>query len=76
MTEGLMLAMLIALALLLVGYKMRSLPVIFISSLGWLISGLQVYEQTAEIFPTILLIMLAISQFFIIPRNSSSMRIS
>lgn len=64
-----MLAMLIALALLLVGYKMRSLPVIFISSLGWLISGLQVYEQTAEIFPTILLIMLAISQFFIIAKK-------
>lgn len=69
MTEGLIIAMLIAAALLIIGYKMRSLPVIFISSLGWLISGMQVYKQTSEVLPMILLFMLAISQFFIIKRG-------
>jgi len=69
MTEGLIIALLVALALLIVGYKMRSLPVIFISSLGWLVSGLQLYSQTSEILPTILLIMLAISQFFILSKR-------
>lgn len=69
MTEGLIIAMLIAAALLIIGYKMRSLPVIFISSLGWLISGMQVYKQTTEVLPMILLFMLAISQFFIIKRG-------
>lgn len=69
MTEGLIIAMLLAVGLLLIGYKMRSLPVIFISSLGWLISGLQLYQQTSEILPTILIIMLAISQFFILSKR-------
>lgn len=69
MTEGLIIAMLIATALLIIGYKMRSLPVIFISSLGWLISAMQVYKQTTEVLPMILLFMLAISQFFIIKRG-------
>lgn len=69
MTEGLIIAMLIAAALLIIGYKMRSLPVIFISSLGWLISGMQVYKQTTEVLPMILLFMLAISQFFILKRG-------
>lgn len=69
MTEGLICAMLIALGLLVLGYRMKSLPVIFISSLGWLISALQLYDQTQEPLPMILLIMLAISQFFIISRR-------
>lgn len=69
MTEGLIIAMLIAAALLIIGYKMRSLPVIFISSLGWLISGMQVYKQTTEVLPMILLFMLAIAQFFILKRG-------
>lgn len=69
MTEGLIIAMLIAAALLIIGYKMRSLPVIFISSLGWLICGMQVFKQTTEVLPMILLFMLAISQFFILKRG-------
>ena len=46
-----MLAMLVSLVLAILAVKMRSLPIIFISSLGWLIASLQVYEQTAEILP-------------------------
>ena len=42
MTEGLMLAMLIALALSLLAYKMKSLPIMFVAGLGWLVAALQV----------------------------------
>lgn len=66
MTEGLMLAMLVALALTILAVKMRSLPVMFVSSLGWLISALQVYEQTAEVLPMALMLMLAFGQFFLV----------
>ena len=41
MTEGLMLAMLIALALSLLAYKMKSLPIMFVAGLGWLVAGLR-----------------------------------
>ena len=64
-TEGLILSLLISGALLLVGYRMRSKPVIFISSLGWMICGLQIFQQTEEILPMVLLMMLSFSQFFI-----------
>lgn len=66
MTEGLILAMLVSLLLGVLGFKLRSLPVVFISSLGWLISGLEVYQQTAELLPLGLLLMLAFTQFFLI----------
>ena len=66
-----MLAMLVSLALTFLAVKMRSLPIIFISSLGWLIASLQVYEQTAEILPMVLLMMLAFGQFFLITPEKS-----
>lgn len=64
-TEGLVITMLASVLLLLLALKMRSLPVLFISSLGWLISALQVYQQTAEVTPMLLLLMVAFAQFFI-----------
>lgn len=67
-----MLAMLIALALTILSVKMRSLPIMFISSLGWLVAALQVYEQTAELLPLGLMLMLSFGQFFLI--NSESTR--
>ena len=69
MTEGLMLAILIALALSFLAFKMRSLPIMFISSLGWLIAALQVYEQTQETLPMALMMMLSFGQFFLIKRE-------
>lgn len=69
MTEGLILAMLVALLLGFIGYRLHSLPVIFISSLGWLISGLEVYQQTTELLPLALLLMLAFVQFFLISKK-------
>lgn len=69
LTEGVLLAMGVSLLLLLLGLKMKALPVIFISSLGWLIAGLQVYQQTEEVLPMALLLMLSFSQFFLIRRE-------
>lgn len=70
MTDGLILAMLISLALTILGYKMRSLPIMFIASLGWLISALQVYQQTEELLPMGLMMMLSFSHFFIIKEGA------
>lgn len=69
LTEGVLLAMGVSLLLLLLGLKMKALPVIFISSLGWLIAGLQVYQQTEEVLPMALLLMLSFSQFFLVRRE-------
>lgn len=70
MTEGLIIAMIISAALALLAVKMRSLPVIFISSIGWCVAALQVFQQTEEVLPMMLLLMLAFSQFFLIRRES------
>ena len=51
--------------LLLMGAKKNARPVVFISSLGWMICGLQIFQQTEEILPTVLLMMLALSQFLL-----------
>lgn len=64
-TEGLVITMLASVLLLILALKMRSLPVLFVSSLGWLISALQVYQQTSEITPMLLLMMVAFAQFFV-----------
>lgn len=72
MTDGLIIAMLASLAILILAYKMQSLPLIFISSLGWMVSGLQVWQQTEEVLPMILLMMLAFGQFFLVNRRSSA----
>ena len=69
-TEGLIIAMIACAGLLLLGLKMRRIQIIFISSVGWLVCGLQLYQQTEEILPTILLLMLAISQFFLLSRRN------
>lgn len=70
MTEGLIVAMIIAAALTLLAVRMHSLPVIFISSIGWCVAALQVFDQTEEILPMMLLLMLAFSQFFLIRRET------
>jgi hypothetical protein len=63
--------MLASLALAILAYKMQSLPIIFISSIGWTASALQVYQQVEEVLPMILLLMLAFGQFFAIRRVSA-----
>ena len=64
-TDGVLLGLLFSGILLVLGAKKSARPVIFISSLGWMICGLQIFQQTEEILPTILLMMLAVSQFML-----------
>lgn len=71
MTEGLIISMLLAVALAVLGFKMRSTPVMFISSLGWMVSGLQIYQQTEEVLPVALTMMLAFSQIFITTKEKA-----
>lgn len=71
MTEGLIIAMLAALAIAVIAYMLQSLPLIFMSSVGWSVAALQVFQQTEEILPMALLFMLAFGQFFIVRRSTS-----
>lgn len=66
MTEGLILALIVSGLLAIVAYKMQNLPVMFISSIGWTVCGLQSWQQTQEILPMLLLFMLAFGQFFMV----------
>jgi len=68
-TDGLMLGLLFSGVLLILGLKFQSRAVVFISSLGWMICGLQIFQQTDEILPTLLLMMLSFAQFVLIGGN-------
>ena len=70
MTEGLILALLASLLLLIIGFKMRRIQIIFVSSLGWMISALKVYQETSDPLPMGLLLMISISQFFILAKRN------
>ena len=64
-SDGLVLSLIFSGVLLLLGAKMRSRPLIFVSSLGWMVSGLQIFQQTSEFLPTALIMMIAFGQFFL-----------
>lgn len=66
LTDGLILGLLASLGLTILGYKMKSLPVLFVAALGWMASALMIYQQTQEVFPMILFIMVAFSVFFLV----------
>ena len=70
-TDGLTLGLLVCGVLLILGAKWNSRPVIFISSLGWMICGMQIFQQTEEVLPMILLMMLAFSQFVLIGNKTN-----
>lgn len=72
MTEGLIIAMIFAGVLALLAIKMDSLPVMFVSSVGWAIASLQIFTQTDEMLPTALVLMLAFAQFFLVKRGYKS----
>lgn len=71
MTEGLICALIFAGLLLILAVRMNSLPVVFISSIGWTVSGLQIYDQTAEVLPMMLLFMVALAQFFLVKGDAA-----
>lgn len=69
MTDGLILAMLLCGLLTLLAYRMRSQAVGFIASVGWVISALQLWQQTHETFPMILMFMVALVVFIIVKKE-------
>lgn len=71
MTEGLICSLIFAGILLILAVRMNSLPVVFISSIGWTVAGLQVYDETAAILPMMLLFMIAVSQFFLVKGDAA-----
>ena len=70
-SEGLIISLLVCVGLSIVGYRKSSLPVIFISSLGYVICGLMLFQQINEILPLLLLLMLAVSQFLFIKKEAA-----
>lgn len=66
LTDGLILALIASAGLSFLGVWKQNKAVIFISSLGWMISALQIYDQTAEPLPMALVLMLSIAQFFLV----------
>jgi hypothetical protein len=70
-SEGLIIACVVCVGLTILAYKMRSLPVMFISSIGYLICGLQIFQQTTEILPLILLLMFALGQFMLVNKEAA-----
>lgn len=70
MTEALALSILLSLLIMLMGWRLRSLPIVFISSMGWMACSLMVYEELDSVLPMALLLFIAISQLFIIKKGA------
>lgn len=70
-TTGLIIAIFVCIGLTILGYIYKNLPIIFISSLGYVICGLQIFQQTQEILPMVLLLFFAMGQFLIIKREGA-----
>lgn len=70
-TTGLVIACIVCAALSILGFIHKSLPIIFISSLGYVICGLQIFQQTEEMLPLLLLIMLSMGQFLLLKKEAA-----
>lgn len=53
------------------GYYHKNLPIIFISSIGYVICGLQIFQQTEEMLPMLLMFMFAIGQFLFVKKEAA-----
>lgn len=60
------LAMLLCVGIAAVGYKMRAWPVTFVSSIGWVIIAMRLFQETQDYLAMALMLMLAIAQVFLI----------
>ena len=70
-TESLIIACIICIGLSFLAYLMKSLPFIFISSIGWLICGLRIFQQTDDMLPMLLLFVFAFGQFMFIKKEAA-----
>lgn len=70
-TEALIISCIVCAGLTLLAYVMKSLPFVFISSIGWLICGLQIFQQTEDMLPMLLLFVFAFGQFMFIRKEAA-----
>ena len=70
-TEALIISCIVCVGLSILAYLMKSLPFIFISSIGWLICGLQIFQQTEDMLPMFLIFVFAFGQFMFIKKEAA-----
>lgn len=66
MTDALILAIILAAILTLMGYKMQSRPVNIIAGFGWVIAALLIYQELGELLDLGLMVMIGITQVFLV----------
>lgn len=67
--------MLLCVGLGIVGYAMKAWPVVFISSIGWVIIACEIYTQYESWLALGLMIMLAFSQVILVRDEGSRWRL-
>lgn len=65
-SEMMILAMLLCVGLAILAYAMRMWPIAFISSMGWVIISLRLFQEQEDYLVTGLILMLAIAQIIMI----------
>ena len=66
MDEMIILAMLLCVGIAAIGLKMKTWPVVFVSSIGWIIISMRIFEAYQDYLALALMIMVAIAQVFLI----------
>lgn len=66
MEETIVLAMILCVGLTIIGYVMKMWPVTFISSLGWAIVSIQIFQDTGDYLILGLMVTLAIAQIVMV----------
>lgn len=66
MDEMVILSMLLCVGIAAIGLRMRTWPVVFVSSIGWVIIAMQVYQTYENMLVLALMIMMALAQVFMI----------
>lgn len=70
-SEGLIIACIVCVGLTILGFYRQNLPIVFVSSIGYLICGLMIFKQTEEILPFFLLLMFAFGQFMVVKKEAA-----
>lgn len=66
MEEMVILGMLLCVGLAAMGLKMKMWPVTFISSVGWVVIAMQLFQENEDYLVLGLMIMVAIGQIFMV----------
>jgi hypothetical protein len=66
MDEMVILSMLLCVGIAAIGLRMKVWPVTFVSSIGWVIIAMQVYQTYGNMLVLALMIMVALAQVFMI----------